>query len=128
MSYYEDLRAALHSQATDTALLKISDFIIYAVESGNHADIAREFVDKKRTLSAIFEQVKKKAQAKATKGCAMIAAPDVYEWIAEILGLRDCITRGEIDRFCLGQMPAPEAAPEPPKPAGVDLGLDDLFG
>ena len=71
------------------------------------------------------------AQKQATGSFAMVEDCDVYMSIAKHLGLEDCITMEEIKHFTSGNYQAPAAAPakeEPPKTAGLDLGLDDLFG
>ena len=130
MSKFEELTALFYGEAKDAAAIKIADFIVWAIQSGNHEDIADEFLGKKKKLADVITEIRKRAQKLAVGNCAMVTAPEVYTWAVEIIGLRDCLTRAEIDRYCLGEAPTPEAAPapEPPKPAGLDLGLDDLFG
>lgn len=132
---FEKTKAALYAEAGSARpLRKMADFIIWALESGKHEDIAAGFTEtdakKKKTLAGCMTAVKSKAQKQASNGCAMIAEEEVYEWVAEWLGLSDCLTRAEIENYCHGgaALSAAPAQEEPPKPAGLDLGLDDLFG
>ena len=132
---FEKLEAALYAEAGNARpLRKIADFIIWAMENGNHEDIADMFFSedkkKKKTLGGCMSEVKSKAQKQANNNCAMIAEPEVYEWVADWLGLSDCLSREEIEQYCYGgaALSAAPAQEEPSKPAGLDLGLDDLFG
>lgn len=125
------LKDKLYEKAgADMPLRKVAEFIIWALESGNHEDITSEKLKDKDPLRLCMGAVKAKAQKHANGGCAMIAEPEVFEWVAEWLGLKDCLSREEIEKYCSGEaaLPAAPAQEEPPKPAGLDLGLDDLFG
>lgn len=126
----EELRTQLYSEAKDAALLKVADFIVWICESGNHEDIAGDFIEKKRTLSGVWKDIRACAYKKAVSNCAMVSAPEVYSWVAKTIGLQDCITSEEIDRYCLGEKTALDKEPfsEKSKTGGLDLGLDDLFG
>lgn len=128
---YEQLKAKLYEKAgADRPLRKVADFMIWALENGNHADITSEKLKDKDPLGSCMGAVKAKAQKHANGGCAMIAEPEVFEWVAEWLGLKDCLSREEIEKYCSGEaaLPAASAQEEPPKSSGLDLGLDDLFG
>ena len=132
---FENLKQELYKQANGSKpLLMVSDFIVWALERGNHEDIADMFFseDKKTKKSLIncMNAARDAAQKQAMGSYAMVEDCDVYMSIAKHLGLEDCITMEEIKHFTSGnyQVPAAPVQEEPPKPAVLDLGLDDLFG
>lgn len=135
---YENLRTELYKQADGKkALYLVSDFIVWALESGNHEDIADLFFledsKTKKSFATCMEAAKSDARKQAgSASYAMVEDCDVYMSIAKYLGLADCITMDEIKQFASGTLHAPAGDPAPAEPStksdGLDLGLDDLFG
>lgn len=87
------------NELTNKAIAKITDEMMaintrnaiaieeYLTNKCKSDEIANRILAEGKTLNGCIEHCKKKARPQSKKGCAMITAEEVYEWVDEYYGV-----------------------------------------